>query len=397
MNFVLQQKQLIHNCLFSFLINSCRSSSFQNPSKCATTNNVGLYNHIRGFPVTKGELGGLSPKVRAFIEESVLLCQPETIHICDGSNREYMMLLRLLQNQGTIVPLPKYENCWLARTNPADVARVESKTFICTPRREEAIPTPKDGVVGKLGNWISEREMEKAMVERFPGCMRGRTMYVVPYSMGPVGSPLSKVGVEITDSAYVAISMRIMTRMGQPVLDLLRNNSDFVRCLHSVGTPATGRIEQPSWPCDPERTIILHKPATNEIVSYGSGYGGNSLLGKKCFALRIGSTIAKQEGWLAEHMLILGITNPKGEKRYIAAAFPSACGKTNLAMLTPSLPGYKVECIGDDIAWMKYDKNGQLRAINPENGFCKYRPLNRSLSLCLFTLVGMNRKNASNR
>lgn len=347
-----------------------RSSSFAT-SKCSTTNNVGLYNHIRGFPVTKGELGVLSPKVRAFIEESVLLCQPETIHICDGSNREYMVLLRLLQNQGTIIPLPKYENCWLARTNPADVARVESKTFICTPRREETIPTTALNVEGKLGNWMSERDMEKAMIERFPGCMRGRTMYVVPYSMGPIGSPLSKLGIEITDSAYVACSMRVMTRMGQAILDLLRSNCDFVRCLHSVGTPATGRTEQPSWPCDPERTIILHKPATNDIVSYGSGYGGNSLLGKKCFALRIGSTIAKKEGWLAEHMLILGITNPKGEKRYIAAAFPSACGKTNLAMLTPSLPGYKVECIGDDIAWMKYDKNGQLRAINPENGFCK--------------------------
>lgn len=356
--------------VFSVSLNLCRSSNYAT-SKCATTNNVGLYNHIRGFPVTKGELGALSPKVRAFIEESVLLCQPETIHICDGSNREYMQLLRLLQTQGTIIALPKYENCWLARTNPADVARVESKTFICTPRREEAIPTSKDGVAGKLGNWISERDMEKAMAERFPGCMRGRTMYVVPYSMGPVGSPLSKIGIEITDSAYVACSMRIMTRMGQTVLELLRNNSDFVRCLHSVGTPASGKVEQPSWPCDPERTIILHKPATNDIVSYGSGYGGNSLLGKKCFALRIGSTIAKKEGWLAEHMLILGITNPKGEKKYIAAAFPSACGKTNLAMLTPSLPGYKVECIGDDIAWMKYDKNGQLRAINPENGFCK--------------------------
>lgn len=321
--------------------------------------------------MSKGEIGSLSPKVRAFIEESVLLCQPETVHICSGSNQEYKLLLRLLQSQGTIVPLPKYDNCWLARTNPADVARVESKTFICTPRREEAIPLAKENVQGKLGNWISESDMDKAISERFPGCMRGRTMYVVPFSMGPVGSPLSKLGIEITDSAYVVCSMRIMTRMGLAVMDLLRNNCDFVRCLHSVGTPANGKVEQPSWPCDPERTIILHKPALNDIVSYGSGYGGNSLLGKKCFALRIGSTIAKKEGWLAEHMLILGITNPKGEKKYIAAAFPSACGKTNLAMLTPSLPGYKVECIGDDIAWMKYDDNGQLRAINPENGFCK--------------------------
>ncbi|XP_055309816.1 phosphoenolpyruvate carboxykinase [GTP] [Sitodiplosis mosellana] len=343
-------------------------------SKCTTTSNVGLYNHIRGFPVSNGETGVLSPKVRAFIEQSVMLCQPEQIHICDGSNREYNMLLRLLYSQGTITPLPKYENCWLARTNPADVARVESKTFICTPHREDSIPTAKENVEGKLGNWISEKDMEAAMFNRFPGCMRGRTMYVVPFSMGPVGSSLSKIGIEITDSAYVVCSMRIMTRMGRAVLNLLRDNSDFVRCLHSVGTPASGKIEQPSWPCDPERTIILHKPASNEIVSYGSGYGGNSLLGKKCFALRIGSTIAKKEGWLAEHMLILGITNPEGEKRYIAAAFPSACGKTNLAMLTPSLPGYKVECIGDDIAWMKYDEKGQLRAINPENGFFGVAP-----------------------
>lgn len=303
-----------------------------------------------------------------------MLCQPETIHICDGSNREYQMLLRLLQNQGTIIPLPKYENCWLARTNPADVARVESKTFICTPRREEAIPNIDVNVQGKLGNWISEENMKNAVDERFPGCMRGRTMYVCAFSMGPVGSPLSKIGIEITDSAYVVCSMRIMTRMGQSVLEMLRNNEHFVKCLHSVGTPANGKIDQLSWPCDPERTIILHKPASNEIVSYGSGYGGNSLLGKKCFALRIGSTIAQKEGWLAEHMLILGITNPKGEKYYIAAAFPSACGKTNLAMLTPSLPGYKVECIGDDIAWMKFDENGQLRAINPENGFFGVAP-----------------------
>lgn len=294
--------------------------------------------------------------------------------ICEGDDGENQMLIRLLQDQGTITTLPKYENCWLARTNPADVARVESKTFICTPRREDAIPTAKEGVQGKLGNWMSEDEMDQAIVARFPGCMRGRTMYIVPFSMGPVGSPMSKIGIEITDSAYVVCSMRIMTRIGREVLNLLRMNCDFVRCLHSVGTPSSGIIEQPSWPCDPERTIILHKPRTNDIVSYGSGYGGNSLLGKKCFALRIGSTIARNEGWLAEHMLILGITNPKGEKKYIVAAFPSACGKTNLAMLTPSLPGYKVECIGDDIAWMKFDQSGQLRAINPENGFFGVAP-----------------------
>lgn len=343
-------------------------------SKCSNTSNVGLYNHIRGFSVSRGDVGQLAPKVRSFIEESVVLCQPNDIHICDGSDREYSQLIRVLQEQGTIIALPKYENCWLARTNPADVARVESKTFICTERREDTVPAVKEGIQGQLGNWISSDDMSKAIAARFPGCMRGRTMYIVPYSMGPVGSPLSKIGVEITDSPYVVVSMRIMTRMGQDVMNLLRSNCDFVKCLHSVGTPANGKVERKSWPCDPERTIILHKPANNEIVSYGSGYGGNSLLGKKCFALRIGSTIAQREGWLAEHMLILGITNLKGEKKYIAAAFPSACGKTNLAMLTPSLPGYKVECIGDDIAWMKYDDKGQLRAINPENGFFGVAP-----------------------
>uniref|UniRef100_A0A1B0C920 Phosphoenolpyruvate carboxykinase [GTP] n=1 Tax=Lutzomyia longipalpis TaxID=7200 RepID=A0A1B0C920_LUTLO len=321
------------------------------------------------------ELSRLPPRVRKFVEDSVELCTPNRVHICEGTDAEYRGLLGLLQQQGTIVPLPKYDNCWLARTNPADVARVESRTFICTETREESIPTPKAGVAGSLGNWIAPSDYDKAIKERFPGCMKGRTMYVVPFSMGPVGSPLAKVGVEITDSAYVVASMRIMTRMGRAVLELLQDDdSNFVRCLHSVGAPQSGKIDMPSWPCDPERTIILHKPSANDIVSYGSGYGGNSLLGKKCFALRIGSTIAKREGWLAEHMLILGITNPDGEKRYIAAAFPSACGKTNLAMMTPTLPGYKVECVGDDIAWMKFDSRGQLRAINPENGFFGVAP-----------------------
>uniref|UniRef100_U5EZL3 Phosphoenolpyruvate carboxykinase [GTP] n=1 Tax=Corethrella appendiculata TaxID=1370023 RepID=U5EZL3_9DIPT len=342
--------------------------------KILTAPSISVYNHIRGFSIVNGDVQRLSPKIRSFIEESAGLCQPDKIHIVDGSERESNLLLKLLHTQGTISALPKYENCWLARTNPADVARVESRTFICTDKREETIPTPKDGVKGTLGNWISPDDYEKAIRERFPGCMKGRTMYVVPYSMGPIFSPLSKVGIEITDSAYVVSSMRIMTRMGNSVLEKLADNSDFVKCLHSVGTPMGGKIAVPSWPCDPERTIILHKPAKNEIVSYGSGYGGNSLLGKKCFALRIGSTIAKREGWLAEHMLILGITNPDGEKKYIAAAFPSACGKTNLAMLNPTLPGYKVECVGDDIAWMKFDSKGQLRAINPENGFFGVAP-----------------------
>ncbi|XP_065073162.1 phosphoenolpyruvate carboxykinase [GTP]-like [Ochlerotatus camptorhynchus] len=331
-------------------------------------------NQIRGISIVNGHVAQLSTKIRTFVEESVAMCQPDRIHIVDGSELESATLINTLHALGTIQPLPKYDNCWLARTNPADVARVESKTFICTQRREQAIPTPKDGVKGTLGNWITPEDYEKAIRSRFPGCMKGRTMYVVPFSMGPIASPLSKFGIEITDSAYVVCSMRIMTRMGLEVLQKLADNSDFIKCLHSVGTPANGKITMPSWPCDPERTIILHKPANNEIVSYGSGYGGNSLLGKKCFALRIGSTIAQREGWLAEHMLILGITDPNGVKKYIAAAFPSACGKTNLAMMTPTLPGYAMECVGDDIAWMKFDSKGQLRAINPENGFFGVAP-----------------------
>ncbi|XP_044735832.1 phosphoenolpyruvate carboxykinase [GTP]-like isoform X2 [Chrysoperla carnea] len=344
-------------------------------AKKLTQPNVGLYNHLRGISVVNGNLVNLPTNLREFIEENVSLCQPESIHICDGSEQENAQLLRLMQKNGTIEPLPKYENCWLARTNPADVARVEGKTFICTQTRNKTIPTTKDGIKGTLGNWISPNDMQEAINSRFPRCMKGRTMYVIPFSMGPVGSPLSKIGVQLTDSAYVVASMGIMTRMGNAVLETLNNNNEeFVKCLHSVGTPLNGIKSHPHWPCDPERTIILHRPKTNEIVSYGSGYGGNSLLGKKCFALRIGSTIAKREGWLAEHMLILGITNPQGQKKYIVAAFPSACGKTNLAMMNATLPGYKIECVGDDIAWMKFDKNGQLRAINPENGFFGVAP-----------------------
>ncbi|XP_015183101.1 PREDICTED: phosphoenolpyruvate carboxykinase [GTP]-like [Polistes dominula] len=333
------------------------------------------YDSIGKIPLLNVPNIALSPKIRSYIEECASLCLPKDIYICNGSETEYAELLKLLEKNKTIQPLPKYENCWLARTNPADVARVERCTFISTENKNETIPTPKEGIVGELGNWMSPDNMEKAILERFPGCMKNRTMYVIPFSMGPIGAPLSKIGIEITDSPYVVCSMKIMTRMGTKILEILGNN-DFVKCLHSVGTPKTDSkvTVYPSWPCDPERTIILHKPAKNEIVSYGSGYGGNSLLGKKCLALRIGSTIARDEGWLAEHMLILGITNPNGKKRYIAAAFPSACGKTNLAMMKPTLPGYKIECVGDDIAWMKFDKEGRLRAINPEYGFFGVAP-----------------------
>lgn len=333
------------------------------------------YDYIGKTPLLNASASELSPKIRRYIEECALLCCPKDIYICNGTDVEYMKMLNILQRNRTIENLPKYENCWLAKTNPADVARVEKRTFISTDVKSDTIPTPRKGITGQLGNWISPRDMDEAISERFPGCMKGRTMYVIPFSMGPVGSSLSKIGIEITDSPYVVCSMRIMTRMGRKVLDTL-GNDDFVKCLHSVGVPrhdSTVDISH-SWPCDPERTIILHRPDKNEIVSYGSGYGGNSLLGKKCFALRIGSTIAKKEGWLAEHMLILGITNPKGKKHYIVAAFPSACGKTNLAMMQPTLPGYKIECVGDDIAWMRFDEKGRLRAINPENGFFGVAP-----------------------
>ncbi|CAL8381217.1 unnamed protein product [Boreogadus saida] len=324
--------------------------------------------------VVYGDLGDLSAAVRAFVEVNATLCQPESVHICDGSEEENQAILSQLEEQGMIKKLRKYHNCWLARTDPLDVARVESKTVIVTPDQRDTVPSPVGGGVSQLGRWMSPAEFDKAMGQRFPGCMKGRTMYVIPYSMGPVGSPLSKIGVELTDSPYVVASMRVMTRMGRAVLNAL-GAGEFVRCLHSVGCPLP--LKKPlvnNWPCNPEQTLVAHVPDRREIVSFGSGYGGNSLLGKKCFALRIASRLAKEEGWLAEHMLILGVTNPAGKKKYMAAAFPSACGKTNLAMLCPTLPGWKVECVGDDIAWMKFDEQGNLRAINPENGFFGVAP-----------------------
>ncbi|NXM74299.1 PCKGC protein, partial [Serilophus lunatus] len=323
--------------------------------------------------VVQGDLESLSPEARNFIETNAKLCQPENIHICDGSEEENKKILDIMVEQGMIKKLSKYENCWLALTDPRDVARIESKTVIITPEQRDTTPLPKTGI-SQLGRWMSEEDFEKAFNTRFPGCMQGRTMYVIPFSMGPIGSPLSKIGIELTDSPYVVASMRIMTRMGTDVLKAL-GNGEFVKCLHSVGCPLP--LKEPlvnNWPCNPELTLIAHLPDRREIISFGSGYGGNSLLGKKCFALRIASRLAKEEGWLAEHMLILGITSPEGKKKYFAAAFPSACGKTNLAMMNPSLPGWKIECVGDDIAWMKFDEQGNLRAINPENGFFGVAP-----------------------
>ncbi|NXM26432.1 PCKGC protein, partial [Oxyruncus cristatus] len=323
--------------------------------------------------VVQGDLESLPPEARDFIETNAKLCQPENIHICDGSEEENKKILDIMVEQGMVKKLSKYENCWLALTDPRDVARIESKTVIITQEQRDTTPMPRTGT-SQLGRWMSEEDFEKAFNTRFPGCMQGRTMYVIPFSMGPIGSPLSKIGIELTDSPYVVASMRIMTRMGTDVLKAL-GNGEFVKCLHSVGCPLP--LKEPlinNWPCNPELTLIAHLPDRREIISFGSGYGGNSLLGKKCFALRIASRLAKEEGWLAEHMLILGITNPEGKKKYFAAAFPSACGKTNLAMMNPSLPGWKIECVGDDIAWMKFDEQGNLRAINPENGFFGVAP-----------------------
>ena len=325
-------------------------------------------------PVIKGDWALLPKKVRDFTEENIAVCKPDNLWICDGSREEYDELAEQLIKSGALKRLTKYDNCYLALTDPADVARVESKTVIVTKNKEDAVPTPAEGCTGTLGIWMSPEDFEKAYQDRFPGCMVGRTMYVVPFSMGPVGSTLSKIGVQLSDSPYVVLSMRIMTRMGQRVLDTL-GVGDFVRCLHSVGCPLPAKREIINgWPCNPEKVLVAHFPDKYEIKSFGSGYGGNSLLGKKCFALRIGSTIARDEGWFAEHMLISCITMPNGKKKYITAAFPSACGKTNLAMLTPTVPGYKVTCIGDDICWMRFDDKGVLRAINPEAGFFGVAP-----------------------
>ncbi|KAL5961700.1 Phosphoenolpyruvate carboxykinase GTP [Taenia solium] len=327
-------------------------------------------------PFAKGKFSDLPAVAQPFVAHWANVCTPKEIFICDGSKAEADKITEELLKSGTLRKLAAYENNYICCTDPKDVARVESKTFICTPDRYGTVPHVAEGVKGILGQWISPKDLDESLRDRFPGCMNDRTLYVLPFSMGPIGSPLAKYGIQITDSQYVVLCMRIMTRMSPKVLEYIKEQDAFVRCLHSIGLPLPheGVKVINNWPCNPEKTIISHIPDDRLIMSFGSGYGGNSLLGKKCFALRIASRIAYDEGWMAEHMLIMSVTNPKGEEKFVCAAFPSACGKTNMAMLTPSLPGWKVMCVGDDIAWMRFNDKGELRAINPEAGFFGVAP-----------------------